>query len=347
MTSTVRTDTQTIASVGERALIARIRDRLAPGPEWLLIGPGDDAAVIARERNALDVLTTDACVEGVHFDRRFVPPRAIGHRALAVNLSDLAAMGAQPRLFLLSMMLPPTLAMADFDDLVSGLLELAAHHRIVLAGGNIARSPGPLMLDVTAFGSVRPRRVMTRNGARPGDFVFVSGTVGDGRAGLQMCRMSSDQRGMDSASVRSRYVWPEARVRLGLLLGRQQAATACMDLSDGLADGLHRLAESSQVGVEIDAEALPIDPHTRAWFAAHGEDPIVQAVAGGDDFELLFTVSPRRQGRLRAVTRGVKSPVLTRIGTVTRETDVVLRRGTRRELLPEGFQHFGSSQGSP
>jgi thiamine-monophosphate kinase len=343
MTSPLRipADAETVEAHGERALIARIRERLPPPPAWLLVGPGDDAAVVMRERNAFDVITTDALVESVHFDRRFVPPDAIGHRALAVNLSDLAAMGAEPRLAVLSLVMPGTLPLADFDAIVGGLLDLAARHRVVLAGGNISRSPGPLIVDVTAFGSVRPRRVLTRAGARPGDFVFVSGTLGAGRAGLGMCRMTAGGGGTDSASIRSRYLRPEARVRLGLLLGRQQAATACMDLSDGLADGVQQVAEASDVGMEIDADALPMDPDTRAWFEERGLDPVDEAVAGGDDYELLFTVSPRRQGRLRGVARGTRGLALTRIGTVTRERDVVLRRGERRHPLPPGFTHFG------
>ena len=335
------TDAGTIAAIGERALIARIRARLAAPPDWLVVGPGDDAAVVKRERNAFDVITTDVLVEGVHFDRRFVPPQAIGHRALAVNLSDLAAMGAEPRLAVLSLVLPPALPLADFDGIMAGLLDLAARHKVVLAGGNIARSPGPLVLDLTAFGSVRPRRLLTRRGARPGDFVFVSGSLGAARAGLRMCQSTPDSSGTDSASVCSRYLWPEPRVRLGLLLGRQQAATACMDLSDGLSDGVQQIAEASQVGIEIDADALPIDADTRAWFQAHGEDPAIEAVAGGDDYELLFTVAPRRQGRLRAVQRGARGLALTRIGTVTREPGIVLRRDSTREPLPEGFHHFG------
>jgi len=337
----ISADTETVGALGERALIARIRERLPAPPAWLLVGPGDDAAVVMRERNAFDVITTDALVESVHFDRSFVPPDAIGHRALAVNLSDLAAMGAEPRLAVLSLVLPAALPLADFDGLIGGLLDLAARHRVVLAGGNISRSPGPLIVDVTAFGSVRPRRVLTRAGARPGDFVFVSGTLGAGRAGLEMCRMDAGAPGTDPASIRSRYLRPEARVRLGMMLGRQQAATACMDLSDGLADGAQQIADASGVGIEIDGDALPMDPETRVWFEGRGRDPVVEAVAGGDDYELLFTVAPRRQGRLRGVGRGIRGLALTRIGTVTRERDVVLRRGGRREPLPPGFDHFG------
>ena len=129
-----------------------------------MVGPGDDAAVIEPERGALEVITTDAQVEGIHFDRRFVPPDAIGHRALAVNLSDLAAMGASPRAALLSLVLPDTLEVAAIDGLLDGLLRLAARHRVPLVGGNITRSPGPLVVDVTVTGAARPRRVLTAFG---------------------------------------------------------------------------------------------------------------------------------------------------------------------------------------
>jgi thiamine-monophosphate kinase len=333
-------EAQTVAAAGEHALIARIRARLPAAPEWLLVPPGDDAAVVAPVRNAFDVITTDASVEGIHFDRRFVPPDAIGRRALAVNLSDLAAMGAEPRYALLSLALPAALPLPDFDAIVDGLLAEAARHRVALAGGNISASPGPLVIDVTAVGTVRPRRILTRAGARAGDFVFVSGSIGTARAGLELRRLAEDDSGTDSAFLIARYLCPDARVRLGLLLGRRQAATACIDLSDGLADGVRQLAAASGVGIELDAAALPIDAATRRWFERRGEDPIGAAVAGGDDYELLFTVSPKRLGRLRGVERLARGLPLTRIGTVTRTPKVTLRRGSEERELPGGFEHF-------
>src|SRR5256886_4666651 len=130
----------TVSDFTERELIARIRERLPAPPEWMIVGIGDDAAVIEPERNRLEVLSVDALVEGVHFDRAFTPPAAVGHRALAVNLSDLAAMGAAPRLALLSLALPAALPIADFDQMISGLTALAARHRVHVAGGNLTRS---------------------------------------------------------------------------------------------------------------------------------------------------------------------------------------------------------------
>ena len=212
---------RTVLHLGERALIDRITARLAM-PSWVVVGPGDDAAVIEPERGALEVLTTDAQVEGVHFDHRFVPPDAIGHRALAVNLSDLAAMGAKPRAALLSLVLPDALDVAVVDGMLDGLLALAARHGVALIGGNISRSPGPLVVDVTAIGSVRPRRVLTARRRTAGDGVYVTGTIGDALVGLEWLRAAcganpAGSRGEPDrlAPQVNRYLRPEPRVRIG------------------------------------------------------------------------------------------------------------------------------------
>jgi thiamine-monophosphate kinase len=334
--------TATVGDTGEHALIARIRSRLPAAPSWVLVGVGDDAAVIRPERNRLDVVTTDIAIEHVHFDRRFVPADAIGHRAVAANLSDLAAMGAAPRYLTLSLGLPADLPLADFDAIVDGALALASRHKAVLVGGNISRSPGPLIVDISAVGTVKPRKLLTRAGARPGDVVVVSGTVGAARAGLQQCQTGLQAGALQAESLIGRFSHPEPRIRLGLALARLRAAGACMDLSDGLADALAQLAVAGGVGMEIDADALPIDRDARQWFERSGADPITEALAGGDDYELVFTMSPRHQGRLRAVTRVAHGLTLTRIGVVTSEPGVTLRRDGRRDALPAGFEHFAN-----
>ncbi len=335
----------TVSDLSERELIARISSILPPPPPWIVLGIGDDAAVVEPARNRLEVLTVDAIVEGVHFDRRFVPPDAIGHRALAVNLSDLAAMGAEPRLALLSFALPPALPCVDFDAIASGIARLAGEHRVHVAGGNLTRSPGPLVIDITVTGTAKRRCILTRGGARPGDAVYVTGSIGAAAAGLQALKTSASEA-VPVPAVEpcvKRYLYPEPRVRCGLLLGRNRAASACMDLSDGLADGLRQIAEASGVGMIIDAEAIPIEPSARAWFQARGVDPIVDGIAGGDDYELLFAVQPRRRGRLLPVSRHGGVP-LTRIGVCTGDNEVRLRRQvegrTVDEALPPGFGHF-------
>ncbi len=296
-------------------------------PPWVAVGPGDDAAVIRPARGSFDVLTTDALVDGIHFDLRFMPPDAVGHRALAVNLSDLAAMGAEPRAALLSLLLPDDLDVGTIDGIVDGMLALAARYRVALVGGNVSRTTGPLAVDVTVTGSVRPRRVLTRSGARPGDEVFVTGVIGRAAAGLAALKAGQAATGAVAVCA-DRYLRPDPRIRMGLLLGRNRAASSCMDLSDGLADAVRQIAEASGVGITIDANSLPVEGGT--------ED----AIAAGDDYELLFTSRPSHRGRLRGVRQQAGDLPITRIGVVTKGKDVLLRdeQGTRE--LPRGYEHF-------
>jgi thiamine-monophosphate kinase len=338
----------TVSDLSERELINRIQQRLPPKPGWMTVGIGDDAAVVEPERNRLDVLSVDALVEGVHFDRAFTPPAAIGHRALAVNLSDLAAMGAAPRLCLLSLVLPAAWPLADFDSMLDGFLALAARHRMHVAGGNLARSPGPLVIDVTVSGTLKRRQISTRAGARPGDELFVSGSIGAAAAGLEMLREASGETlragGKEAnEACTGRYLYPEPRIRLGQLVARNQAASACVDLSDGLADGVHRLAEASGVGAIVDADAVPIEPAARTWFAEHSTDALARAVSGGDDYELLMAVRPRARRRFAEAARHARVP-LTRIGVCTAERAILLRcgsgEGAADKPLPAGYGHF-------
>ncbi|HUE89615.1 MAG TPA: thiamine-phosphate kinase [Vicinamibacterales bacterium] len=318
--------------------MARIQAKLSTAGRQsasLVIGIGDDAAVVAPTRNAQTVLTTDALVEGVHFDRRFSSPEDIGYRALAVNLSDLAAMGAAPAWALLSLILPADLLVSDVEAIVTGIAGLGRQFGCEVIGGNVTESPGPLVVDVTAVGEVRPRRVLTRGGGRAGDGLWVSGSIGAAAAGLEMLKAGA------AGDCIARYLRPEPRVRLGRAVAQAGAARAAMDLSDGLADAARQLAEASGCGVEIDAEALPIEPAARAWWEAVGQDAVLHALSGGDDYELLFAVPRTGGGRLRHARSRVEEPALTRIGVLTKDAGVrVLLRQGARESLPRGFEHF-------
>jgi thiamine-monophosphate kinase len=344
----------TVGDYTERELIARIQQRLTAPPDWLLVGIGDDAAVVEPERNRVEVLSVDCLVAGVHFNQAFVPPDAIGHRALAVSLSDLAAMGATPRLALISMALPAGLAIAEFDGIADGFSALAARHRTHIVGGNLTRTPGPLTIDVTAAGTVKRRQALTRGGARADDELYVTGSVGSAAAGLGILessgsgasggsRGSADSCGSGRSALIERYLRPEPRVRIGTLLARNRVASACMDLSDGLADALRQVAEASGVGVRIESDAVPIEQDAREWLASGGGDPVAGALAGGDDYELLFAVRPRLRRRLEAVLRHADAPV-TRIGVCTRERGATMTRaaaGAPSALpLPAGYGHF-------
>jgi thiamine-monophosphate kinase len=301
-------------------------------------------------------VTTDAVVEGVHFSRAYSTPADIGHRALAVNLSDLAAMGATPRWALLSLILPGSMREADVEEIVDGLAALASRHGVSVVGGNITRTDGPLIVDVTAGGEVAPRKWLTRAGARAGDEIWVSGALGGAAAGLEMLQAGTGSREPGTGSARSdpgsrlpdprcvaKYLRPEPRVRLGVAVGRTRAATAAMDLSDGLADALQQVGAASTVGVRIDAAALPIDACARDWWTARGADPVRAAVAGGDDYELMLAVPRKGHGALRNATRHVADPPLTKIGEFTKDPrECVLLRAGKEEALPKGFEHFAN-----
>jgi thiamine-monophosphate kinase len=246
-------------------------------------------------------------------------------------------MGAAPRLALVAMALPSTLALDDFDAIVSGLVETAARHRLHIAGGNLTRSPGPLMIDVTVTGTVKRRQVLTRSGARAGDELWVSGSIGAAAAGLARLRRIANPESGDRLAAA--YLRPEPRVRLGVLLARNRAVTACIDLSDGFSDGVHRIAEASGVGVAVDAAAMPIDDDVRAAVPAGG-DVLAAAMEGGDDYELLFTARPRFRRRVAAAARQAGVPV-TRVGVCTDTGQVTLRRAGADAPLPRsGYDHF-------
>jgi thiamine-monophosphate kinase len=223
------------------------------------------------------------------------------------------------------------------------LAALAALHRIHVVGGNLTKSPGPLMLDVTAVGTVKRRGVLTRAGARPGDEVYLTGTIGGGATGLYALQADPSGSAPEWAGCIQRYRYPEPRVRTGVLLGRNRAASACMDLSDGAADAARQIAEASGVGLILHAEALPLEPGARAWFEAAGADPVVECLRGGDDYELMFTVRPRNRGRLRTVAAHT-GVAITRVGVCTPGGGVRLQRtvagGQVEQPLPPGFGHF-------
>jgi thiamine-monophosphate kinase len=331
-----------VASLGEHALIERVRARAGPPPAWVTLGIGDDAAVLTPERGTSDVVTTDSLIDGVHFRRAWTSARAIGHKALATSLSDLAAMGAAPRAALLSLALPPDMPVEEFDALIDGFVELGVRQGAPLVGGNLTRSPGPLMVNTTAIGAVRPRRLLTRAGGRPGDELYVTGSLGAAAAGLAMLAAAVDRASLDQAEAEcvARHEEPEARVRCGVIVARNRAAHACVDLSDGLADGARQIARASGTGVVIVAESVPIHGGARAWAGRTSIDPLALAVRGGEDYELLFAVAPRRRRTFLAAVGRCPGVSVTCVGRLTSEAGAWLRGPGGAVPLDEGFVHF-------
>lgn len=328
----------TVGERGEHALIEWLRRHLpAPGPD-IVVGIGDDAAVLRPPRNAYLVQTTDALVDGVHISTRLMTPEAIGRRAVAVNLSDLAAMAARPDWLLLSLVLPDHFPVAAFEALVTGAAETARAAGAAIVGGNITRTSGPLVIDVTVTGHVRPRRLLRRDTARAGDELWLTGSVGGAAAGLAMLEAGD----LGDAACVARYTTPRPRLREAWAMARDGAARAAIDLSDGLADAVRQLAAASGTGARLDASALPLEPGAVAWQQARGRDPIHEALHASDDYELLFAVGPKAGGRLRAARASVATP-FTRIGVLTASPALVLHRDGAETPLPRGFEHFVSA----
>ncbi len=322
----------TIADLTERALIARITARASgPAPDWLITGIGDDAAVIAPARGMVEVLTTDMLVEEVHARRAWSSPEDLGYKAVAINLSDLAAMGASPRAVLLSMALPPTLALTEFDGMVEGALGAARVGGATLVGGNLSRSPGPVVIDVTATGVARARRVLRRAGARPGDRLFVTGRLGAAAAGLRLLHAGTTH-GRDTAEAECLAAQrrPAPRLRTGVIVARNRAASACMDVSDGLADAVRQVADASGCGAELAGALVPRHPLAS----------LTDALTGGEDYELLFAVPPRRTRLFLAALRQAGETPAAEVGVLTKDPSVVLVDDGARTELGDGFSHF-------
>lgn len=317
-------------ALDETAIIERYFRR-PPGREDVLLGIGDDAALLVPPAGQVLAVAVDTLVEGTHFYPG-TDPRALGHRALAVNLSDLAAMGAEPAWCLLALSLPRPDAgwLAAFAE---GLLALAARYRVALVGGDTVR--GPLALTVTVHGFVPAGQAIRRSGARPGDGIWVTGTPGDAVAGRLAQVDGADPREPGVAALQSRFLYPEPRVAAGLAL--RGLASAMIDVSDGLHQDLGRLLAASGAGGELEVEALPLSP---ALAARAGADAVALALTGGDDYELCFTLPQAQAARLEGLARGWDFPV-TRIGTVTAGSNLVLRRDGQVFPLPPGsFRHF-------
>ncbi|HEY3376360.1 MAG TPA: thiamine-phosphate kinase, partial [Armatimonadota bacterium] len=261
--------------------------------------------------------------------------------ALAQNLSDIAAMGGTPTHAVIAIAIPPQWTPDDALALYSGLSELARQTHTDIIGGDTVRSIGPLTLTLTVFGRVSPAEMLTRSGARPGDALFVTGTLGRAAAGL---RVLDDRRPIPPTLERAVHaqLQPEPRLDAARALATSGLVTAMMDLSDGVATDLHRLCKQSQVGVIVDAEAVPVDPVVTlacAWLATPSSthDPLTLALTGGEDFELLFTAPPAAEAALR---RCIAPLALTRIGHMTHATELLLSTDGQTTPLPWGFTHF-------
>jgi len=326
---------------GEVRLIERIhrlaRQVLSPS-ENVSISFGDDAAALEPSPGHLLLISTDALVEGIHFDLDYFRPEDLGWKALAVNFSDIAAMGGRPLGFTTSLALPKETPASFVTRLYRGMFKLAEPNGTVLLGGDLCASPGTLFLDVTLLGEVKSEQVCTRQNARPGDSLFVTGELGASAIGLELLRRLPG-RARYYPHLAGRHLRPMPRNCVGRWLAADGCASALIDLSDGLSTDLHHLCQASGVGAVIEADRIPlpaISPKVGSWL----ERPLLDyGLNGGEDYELLFAV-PR--GRRHQVPSRLDGLGIHEIGCITDEPGACWLReqGSLRPVAPGGFDHF-------
>ena len=346
----------TVRALGEFGLLRRLRAKAPPLPPEVLVGMGDDAAIMQPSPGLALVATVDVLVEGKDFRWEWCPAEAVGHKGLTVSLSDVGAMGAIPKYALVTLGLPARTPVKRVDGLYRGIWGAAEAAGVAVVGGDLSEA-SRLILGVTVIGEGEAHHLVRRSGAKVGETIWVTGPLGRAAAGL--CALKAGYRVQRSAMKGRRgtrippktrkalretmqaLLYPMARYREGRVLAETGIATAMIDLSDGLASDLTRLAEESGVGARIFADRIPVDPSTRQVAELVGLDPLRLALGGGEDFELLFTsgaASVTIEGAL--VRKGFTRPhAVGEIRPADEGLTLVALRG-RREPLGRGFEHF-------
>ena len=322
----------------EAELIRYLQQRF-PAGGGVQVGIGDDAAVLAGDPRRDWVVTTDFLIESVHFVRGAQPARAVGWKALARSLSDIAAMGARPRYTLLALAVPVSTPTRWVKEFFAGVNALARRYQVRLVGGDLSSAP-QIIVDVQVVGDVEKGRAVRRRGARPGETIWVSGTLGMSHLGLAALRHRLiPGRAMVQRAVRT-HLYPQPRLRLAEWLGRRAGVSAMIDVSDGLSTDLAHLCQASRVGARIFAARVPVVKLPPSLEERLGTSGWELALDGGEDYELLFTLPRPRAARLPPKFAGVK---LTAIGEITPHESgltVVDSEGRERTLVPRGWDHF-------
>jgi thiamine-monophosphate kinase len=344
---------------GESKLVAKIA-RAFPSHSGgrrdaaLSLGIGDDAAVIAPRSNHDWVLSCDAFLEGVHFLANTHPPDSVGFKSLVRATSDLAAMGATPRFFLLTLAIPASRTGAWLDGFLRGMARAARAMNMMLLGGDTTKSR-TVSISITVLGEIARGHAVTRSGARPGDLIYVSGALGRAQLGLEILLKSSSRAKAPTARSTKKvdpefrrllrpHLYPAIRLDLGAWLATHRIASAMMDLSDGLSTDLARLCTASGVGAQIRSASIPkvaLPEASTKHLNRRNLDPLRMALHGGDDYELLFTVPPRH---IKKLSKAPEFSQLTSIGEITRGRTIVLinSEGSRKPLTSQGWDPFRS-----
>lgn len=335
-----------LPDIGEFGLIEKITGGTVFNPKNIYKGIGDDAAVVYPTGVDLMLLSSDMLVEGVHFIYGKISPFQLGYKAIAVSLSDIAAMGGIPRHVLVSMAIPPKVTVAEVVDIYSGMKTILSRYSVNLVGGDTVFSP-LLTIDVAVIGESSPNSLVLRSGAKLGDIIMVTGELGKSAAGLEILRNShlSEKISLaDKEDLLSAHLTPEPRLAQSSLLVKLGFITSMMDLSDGLAGDIRHICKSSGVGANININNLPVSRGTQELAGLVSKNVIDWALSGGEDYELLFTVPPGRQEDVIIAFDKAGLGKVTSIGAVIGpESGVELTTANGQVYSVTGYDHFKNS----
>lgn len=336
-----------LSKLGEFQLIQSIPRQLTTQGFRPTVGTGDDAAVFSPSPPQHVVISTDLLVEDIHFTRKTATLYDIGYKAATANLSDIAAMGARPTGIFVAIALPPSSTQQDWLEFYRGIAAPCQSHKVQLLGGDTSCSPTSLFIAITITGQVHPEHILTRKGAKIGDLIYVSGTLGDSAAGLAYLKKYTRPPRPSSLSkpmtyLVQRHLHPTARIALGQFLASQPYASAAMDLSDGLSGDLNHLCRQSQVGALIDRTKIPMSQQLQRYAKRIGTAPLHWSLHGGEDYELLFTIPLKWQQALEKGAKRQQIPI-TQIGVIQPKRFGIRiedSEGTVAMLPSEGYEHF-------
>ena len=331
-----------ISKKTERDIIEYIHDLLGlTADKDVVKGIGDDCAVLRKNNSECFLVTTDTLVEGVHFDLAWHPPFLLGRKAAAVNLSDLAAMGGQPRFALLSLAFPGS-APVWLDNFLVGFHEMLQKHDTHLIGGDTVKSFNDLSISVTIIGEAAGDVICYRSGAKPGDLVFVSGHLGDAAAGLALCQSGLSNEGSEQwQQLINAHLDPQPQVQLGRILAESGLVHAMMDISDGLATDLAHICTESGLGAEINKDVLPVSEQLKLAAEKTGSPVLDWVLKGGEDYQLLFTVSSDNEQELRKLLLEKTGQEIFCIGKIIEGQGLFLSDGVNMEEISfQGYDHF-------
>lgn len=341
----------TVGECGEFSLIDRISNLLPPVKGPVKLGIGDDAAVISQPGKEALLVTTDMLVEGVHFDCSFISAADLGFKSMAVNLSDIAAMGGIPACCFLGLGLPPSLSLDWFTDFIAGMLDAAGRYGVQLLGGDTVAS-SRITIALTMHGRAVETDIVYRKGAKPGDRLYVSGTLGDSALGLQLLQQEKRPDTEEESAacfLTNRHRRPQPRIQLAQRLARAHVTSSMLDVSDGLlGDVDHILTASGRLGAEITLDRLPLSPAYQELQSLEALEGYLPALTGGEDYELLFTVAAGRENELAGITMATGVGIRC-IGSIEEKPGIRLKL-PGGQLLPaddlHGYDHFAVHNGS-